>query len=234
MQFHQARVAFLAHIHVSCVNALADYPVDGHCEIVGSHIFIVGIRKAGFERFVGEADGIFQDIVRIEQAEWYSEFAFRTAMGGDVAQFDHTTVADDDGVDVRRLGVIGCQGHAFTVVECQLGHRIHVGADQRVGFAPVEGVTLGSRNGFLQRIVVTGGGGGVFDLPAVISDVVETDRTDLDVDRCAFHHACRSQIVHIAEVLKLVRRRGDRPLQGAVRIGAGTFIILNNNCMFVW
>ena len=103
-----------------------------------------------------------------------------------------------------------------------------------MGFAPVKGVTLGSRNGFLQRIVVTGGGGGVFDLPAVISDVVETDRTDLDVDRCAFHHACRSQIVHIAEVLKLVRRRGDRPLQGAVRAGTGTFTILNNNCMFVW
>lgn len=132
-------------------------------------------------------------------------------------------------MDVGRLGIVVLGGDAFTVVKGQLVDGVDVSAYERVGFPFVEGVAFGLGNGLIQRIMVVGGRGRVLDLPAVVGDVAETYRTDLDVDGRAFVHCRRCQVVHVAEIFELVRSCGDRPLQASSGARAGAFTVFDND-----
>lgn len=111
---------------------MADDVADGDGQVVHRHVLVVRIPEAGLLRFVGEADGVFEDIVRVEQLDGDTELAFRPAIRGDVAQADQAAVADNDGVDVGRLGIVVLGGDAFTVVKGQLVDGVDVSAYERV------------------------------------------------------------------------------------------------------
>lgn len=133
MHFHQSRIALLTYVNAAGVDAFGDDVADGDGQVVRRHVLVVRIPEAGLLRFVGEADGAFEDIVRVEQLDGDTELAFRPAIRGDVAQADQAAVADNDGVDVGRLGIVVLGGDTFTVVKGQLVDGVDVSAYERVG-----------------------------------------------------------------------------------------------------